>query len=551
MNLLRYLYRNSARGFWLAALCGLVSGLAATALVALINQALASRPGPEAWMGFAFFGLCLGGMVAKLIAEVQLLRLTQGAIYQMRIRLSQRLVATPLEQLMSMGKHRLLLILTEDINTLTHAFEWVPVLFVNSIIVLACLSYLAWLSGPMVLVLAGFLLTGLALFHFAERKPLEALAEARQQKDSLYQHFRSLIEGAKELKLNRSRATHFIGTVLADDADRYRRTFERGMAGYAWVANIGTQLFYLTIGLLLFIAPRWVPQAHAVLTGFTITLLYLIRPIVDSMIALPELRQASLSLARIRELEHSLDAMPLAEEAALPLASDAPLHIELQGIQHRYAREEDEQSFQLGPLDLSIRPGEILFIVGGNGSGKSTLALLLLGLLKPDAGLLSVNGIAIDDSRRDAYRQLFSAVFADFHLFEHLPGHEPERLLEPAERYLRALRMQHKVSVREGRFSTTALSTGQRKRLALIASYLEDRPIYLFDEWAADQDPVFKRIFYTELLPELQARGKTVIAITHDDAYFDCADRVVKLEDGQLKPVPRSSPDAQRLPTLA
>jgi putative ATP-binding cassette transporter len=145
-----------------------------------------------------------------------------------------------------------------------------------------------------------------------------------------------------------------------------------------------------------------------------------------------------------------------------------------------------------------------------------------------------MNGVRVDQSNIEHYRQYFGAVFADFHLFEHLLGIEPADLEKRAAHYIHKLGLEHKVKVDNQRFSTINLSTGQRKRLALITAYLDDKPIYLFDEWAADQDPEFKRVFYTVLLPELKAKGKTVIVISHDDTYFAHADRVVKLEEGRL-----------------
>ena len=191
----------------------------------------------------------------------------------------------------------------------------------------------------------------------------------------------------------------------------------------------------------------------------------------------------------------------------------------------------------LGPVDLMLEQGELVFVVGGNGSGKTTLSMLLLGLYAPESGCVVLNGVEVDDDNREQYRQHFAAVFADFHLFEHLLGDDSadaEQRTAEATRYVKALGLGHKVSIVDDRFSTVDLSTGQRKRLALVSAYLDDKPFYLFDEWAADQDPTFKRVFYMELLPELKARGKTVIVITHDDAYFQQADRVLKVENGRL-----------------
>jgi putative ATP-binding cassette transporter len=196
--------------------------------------------------------------------------------------------------------------------------------------------------------------------------------------------------------------------------------------------------------------------------------------------------------------------------------------------------------FSIGPINLTIQPGELVFIVGGNGSGKTTLAKVLTGLYEPEEGTIEVDGRTIGWRERAAYRQRFSAVFNDFHLFDALLGivdpDDPSRAQADARAnaLVAKLALDHKVKVVDGAFSTRALSTGQRKRLALVVAYLEDRPFYLFDEWAADQDPSFKAVFYEQLLPELRARGKAVIVITHDDRYFDLADRLLKLDNGRI-----------------
>ncbi|HWC59456.1 MAG TPA: cyclic peptide export ABC transporter, partial [Verrucomicrobiae bacterium] len=199
-----------------------------------------------------------------------------------------------------------------------------------------------------------------------------------------------------------------------------------------------------------------------------------------------------------------------------------------------YHRETEDSHFELGPINLRFRPGELVFLVGGNGSGKSTLAKIITGLYVPESGEIRIDGKTVTDKNRDDYRQLFSAVFVDFYLFENLHGIHNKNVDEQAKLYLDQLHLSHKVKVKDGVLSTTAVSQGQRKRLALLTAYLEDRSFYLFDEWAADQDPLFKDVFYTQLLPELKARGKTVLVISHDDKYFHVADRIIKLDYGKL-----------------
>lgn len=208
--------------------------------------------------------------------------------------------------------------------------------------------------------------------------------------------------------------------------------------------------------------------------------------------------------------------------------------IELIEVAHRYHREGEDHNFTLGPLNLLLKPGELVFLTGGNGSGKSTLALLLVGLYSPEGGRITLNGAVIGEANREEYRQRFSVVFSDFYLFESLLGLVESNVDERARAYLTQLQLDRKVTVADGVFSTVELSQGQRKRLALVTAYLEDRPFYVFDEWAADQDPLFKELFYTVVLSDLKARGKTVVVITHDDHYYHVADRCIRLEDGRI-----------------
>jgi putative ATP-binding cassette transporter len=221
--------------------------------------------------------------------------------------------------------------------------------------------------------------------------------------------------------------------------------------------------------------------------------------------------------------------------------------LELIGVTHSYRNERDDTPFILGPIDLSLRKGDLVYLVGGNGSGKSTLGKIICGLYPPESGQIRLNGKLITDKNRDEFRQFFSVIFSDFYLFENLMGLQSVNLDAQAKEYLDQLHLSHKVKVIDGALSTTSLSQGQRKRLALMTAYLEDRPFYLFDEWASDQDPIFKQIFYTRLLPDLKARGKTVLVITHDDKYFDLADRIIKLDFGKI--VGSSDPHPAFFPT--
>jgi putative ATP-binding cassette transporter len=208
--------------------------------------------------------------------------------------------------------------------------------------------------------------------------------------------------------------------------------------------------------------------------------------------------------------------------------------VELRGVDFTYHSGDDE--FHLGPIDLTLKRGEVVFLIGGNGSGKTTLVKLLIGLYTPDRGEVRLNGERITPDNLDWYRQHFSTVFFDFHLFDKLLGaFAPDMDVDAlANHYLQQLELDKKVTIASRSFSNIELSQGQRKRLALLAALIEERPVCVFDEWAADQDPHYKEIFYSRILPMLKTGDKIVLVVTHDDRYFQHGDRVIKLDEGKL-----------------
>ncbi len=227
------------------------------------------------------------------------------------------------------------------------------------------------------------------------------------------------------------------------------------------------------------------------------------------------------------------------EQDETSVVGDAVHSVELRNVTYAFPAKEGRARFELGPIDLTIHAGDLLFIVGENGSGKTTLIKLLLGLYAPQRGSVLLDGEKVRPDERDAYRQLFTTIFSDYYLFDDLAyGSLPE----DATPHLERLGIAHKVKVDGDHFTTTDLSTGQRKRLALVQAWLEHRPIIVTDEWAADQDPESRRVVYKELLPEMK-RGKTLIVISHDDRYFHVADWIVRMKDGKILGEDVSLPD--------
>ncbi|HEX2222694.1 MAG TPA: cyclic peptide export ABC transporter, partial [Thermoanaerobaculia bacterium] len=332
----------------------------------------------------------------------------------------------------------------------------------------------------------------------------------RPRSDDLYEHLREISAGATALKLQ-----------------------TRGQIAGQFIFS--QLVFFLLLATMVFIVPRFSTAYTSVVVKTTTAILFLIGPIGSLVGSMPTLAEANAAAERIYSLEERLD------RSGTPPPPDPPQwagfrEIRLEGVTFHYADEEGATTFAIGPIDFDVRAGEIVFISGGNGAGKSTLLKLLTALYRPDQGAVRVDGRLLTDDQRDSYYSLFAVIFSDFHLFRRLYG---IRAVSPGqiEELLALMDLDGKVHAADGEWDTLELSSGQRKRLALLVSFLEDRPIFVFDEWAADQDPAFRKKFYEELLPLLKERGKTVIAVTHDDRYFEAADRRFAMSEGRLTEV--------------
>ena len=535
MKIIYFMMRYSRRLLLLAVIAGIISGAANTALLAVINSALNQAQSQVMNLALVFVGLCVLVPVTRIVAELLLAHLGQGALYQLRMDLSRQILGVPLRKLEEVGVHRLMAALTDDVPTITNIVTVIPILCINIAVALSCLIYMSWLSWPLFFAVMAIIVIGIISYQLPVVKSFHYMTLARREGDNLFSNFRALTEGIKELKIHAARRKAFLTDTLEPTASRFRRHNIVALTIYSIASSWGQMLVFVVIGLLLFVLSGWFGISALVMTGFTLTILYLMTPLQVIMNTLPNMGRANVALNNVEELGLSLVPSTTEEDSTKLIAEGSSWSsLELSEVTHNYQREGEETLFVLGPINLQMGPGELIFVTGGNGSGKTTLAKLILGLYTPEGGEIRLDGQAITGELTDFYRQHFSVVFSDYFLFDTLLGLNSEQLDAKAREYLVQLQLAHKVKVTDGNFSTTDLSQGQRKRLALLTAYLEDRPIYLFDEWAADQDPLFKEIFYYQILPELKGRGKTVIAITHDDRYYHLGDRVIKLDNGQI-----------------
>jgi putative ATP-binding cassette transporter len=533
MKIIKFFFQHSRSSVLMSLTAGIVSGACNAALLAVINMGLKNTHASRNVI-WAFVGLCLLLPLTRYTAEILLSSLGQGALFRLRMQLCRQMLAAPLYHLEEIGPARLLTALTDDVPTITNAIGSIPLLCVNLALVVGCLVYMGTLSWILLTIVLGFMVFGIISYQLPILMVNNVFGQARKEANTLQSHFRALTQGTKELKIHHQRRQAFIADSLEGTSGAIQRYNLAGFKIYAAAASWGQTLVFVVVGLIVFLLPHLRQIAGSTLTAYAITLLYLMTPLQVVMNLLPQVSRANIALKTVRELGFTLVSKGSEEVAEVGPATSDWDKLELRGVTRSYRREGEDESFVLGPVNLTLKPGELVFITGGNGSGKTTLAKLLMALYPPESGTIYFQNQPVGPENQEFYRQHFSAVFSDFFLFDQLLGLLGPELDEQARKYLEQLKLSNKVQIKQGKFSTTDLSQGQRKRLALLTAYLEDRPIYVFDEWAADQDPYFKNIFYTQLLPALKARNKTVLVISHDDRYYYVADRIIKLDDGQI-----------------
>jgi putative pyoverdin transport system ATP-binding/permease protein len=540
MSLLRLFKYTSIRTVWMAIATGIIGGITSATLISIISRQLSGNPLPITQFLLYSSGLLVAVVGLNLAADWLLIRLAASTSYQLGMHLADQIVATPLRRIEQIGTPRLLALLTEDVSAISTALNTIPTLSISVSIIAGCLVYLIWLSPAAILTL-GLLMIPAVIGHiFLQKKAKEIARLAIRERNTVYKQYRMLTEGVKELQMNNQRQYAFLNSLLRPTVFSYRGKLVKTRMLHSLASSWSQMVYFLFVLGLFVIAPILEIDAP-ILTSYTLIALYMRSSVNSISMSMPQWATAGVAIKEIERLGFSFDrgesSPPRTQTEGL---STQPTTIHLHEVTHDYANQNhqtdqsDTPGFSLGPIDLTLHPGQLIFFVGGNGSGKTTLIKLLVGLYSPEQGTISLNGVPVTKANLEAYRQNFSVIFSDFYLFEELLGIEDLDLDSDAMSYLMRLQLSHKVKVEQGKLSTIDLSQGQRQRLALLTAYMEDRPIYVFDEWAAGQDPYFKDIFYRELLPELRQRGKLVLVISHDDHYFDVADRIIKLDFGQI-----------------
>lgn len=513
-----------------------VSGFANAAILAIINQA--ARTAGYQSVSIRYFTLFVIAMALYIIclriSSREMSRVMIDVVHRIRLRITEKVQQSELLALERIGKNRILSAITQEATIIADSGGNVISGLQSAIVVFFAFFYIGYLSIPAFLLTLLTSIAGVIIVQQSRALTRKWLKTAKSKEVEFLNYTTDAIEGFKEIKLNAQRGRDLrrdIEWCSSEITDLRIRTANLSTGN----TILAQSTFYVLIASVVFILPQLIPTYSQVIIEITTAILFIIGPLRLIIGLVPYFVMCDEATRAIVSLEQALDETESGERTALVPTGPAPTSftsVALDDVTFAY-KHDGAELFSIGPLSLTVNAGDIIFIIGGNGSGKSTLLKVLAGLYPPDSGTLSLDGAVLTPAALSGYRELYAAIFSDFHLFERLYG-----LIGADEQEIATLltdmQLSTKVQAVNNRWSTLDLSTGQRKRLALVVSLLDKRPLLIFDELAADQDPDFRRFLYEELLPRLKAEGRTIIAATHDDRYFHVADRVIKMEHGKV-----------------
>ncbi|EJB6122536.1 multidrug ABC transporter permease/ATP-binding protein [Campylobacter coli] len=472
-----------------------------------------------------FIALLIVFFLSSTIVELGLSVFGQNFIFKMQRRVVKQILDTPLLKVAKVGKARILASLGSDVRNISFGLLRLPDFLQSSILILCTSVYLCYLSPQIFTLCAIWIIVVFTINNFLMMKVYAYFRKARENDDALQNNYQNILDGHKELLINRYRAKLYYEDEFESNARSKKKNSTLGNLFNNLSSNFTNVALLALVGVEFYLALefKWASVAEA--TTIALSILFLRTPLVSMIGSFPTLLLAKIALDKIAKLE--LDDYKEHFEKTNFIKDWRQISFKNTSFSY-------DDNFHLNPVNLDLKKGELIFLIGKNGSGKSTFCMLLTGLFKPSEGEIFVDDMKIDDDNLDVYRSLVSAVFSDFHLFTKTLAKEKFADEEKIASWLEFLELKGKTRVEDHELVLTKLSTGQKKRLAMLIALLEERDILVLDEWAADQDPVFRRFFYKKLLPLLKEQGKTIFAITHDDAYFDSADRIFLAEGGNI-----------------
>ncbi len=535
-NILKMFRRESTSSAVPVLTMAMISGVANALILAIINSAVSAIYADGVHFRYLLmFGIVMGIYVlGKRFSLSRSILIAEDIVTRVRLRIADKIRKSELLCVENLGQSEIYTKLTQDTNLISQSMIVIVNASQSIIMVVFCLIYIAYTSRVAFLITIGAITIGVLVYLYNKRGIDQQLRETTMKETEFFGILGKIISGFKEIKMNKRRSRElfddFKNTAL--DAERLKVRTE---ISFITEIMFSDMFFYILLAVMVFLLPKIDQTYSEPVIRITTAILFIVGPLGMVVAAMPVFVRANFAIGNLYDLETYFDRemrTPVRDDQLSPVGFCPFEEIVFDNLTFSYKDGAGNPLFSVGPVDLSVKKGETLFLVGGNGSGKSTLLKLMTGLYTSDSGVVKVDGAVVTNSSREEYIGLFSTIFSDFYLFDKLYGVDgnPAKIAH----LLKLMELDRKTGVVDDRFTNISLSTGQRKRLAMIVALLEDRPIYIFDEWAADQDPAFREYFYNGLLKELKDQGKTIIAVSHDDRYFHCADRILRMEFGKV-----------------
>ncbi len=556
MKLLRLFFKSSPNKMFFSIMLGSIAGACYAAIIPLILSALNSESigiekqdsSPTIFLfwevsnhkyAFVFTSVCLFILFARTLSQVILIRLSMDVTSELRKDIYKKIAKAKIADIERIGDAKLLAVLTADIPRIIIGARQLPDLLMNSVSLLAMLLFVRYINENVFWFVMECIAFGIVTYQIPMLIGHRYLTQSRGYFDELYKSINGLIYGLKELKLNRKKREAYFDNVLSSIEDKVKASEKKGRTVLRVAINYGDLLSFFVIGAVSFIFVNYEAISTPELIAVIMVLLYITTPVALLLDFIPQFVTANVSLKKVHELGIDIPPENCSSVQEVPINWHS---IRFSKVEYQYRDCENGSGFKVGPLDFDIKRGEITFIVGGNGSGKSTLSKLITLHYHASSGDIYFGSELANGKNIESLRQDICAIYSDYYLFDSLLGYDHSPQMQSLiDHYLKVFALDKKVSAENGKFSTLSLSDGQKRRLALLVAFVEDKKLYIFDEWAADQDPDFKAVFYREILPKLKILGKAVVVISHDDRYFDLADNLIVMSEGKIERVERQN----------
>ncbi len=533
MGMLTLLLKESRTRVILCGLYSLGAGGTNGLLLIIISEVIATQSFFSKPYIFGFFATVILSQVLRYATNVTITKLVEGMTVKTQLIILKGLRSCRLDGFEKIGHSKIHNVLTSDCAAISRFIPDMIELITAAVTIIVCMGYLFYLSRLVFFMAILVMIIGASLYLLRQHSAKANLQQSRSQLDRTYKFVLDFLNGFKEVKMNSQMGDDLFNNHIISGFHNTRELLIKASKIVQLNYSMGLALFYSLLGLVLFYLPHQFPGDAAFISKIAIVLLYIVIPggqFFYSALQFVKLEVAVSNLENLkREASSKKEVLP--PQPIVPDQFENFSSIRIKGVQYTYFSETKQPLFSVGPMDVDIIRGNVVFITGGNGNGKTTLCKLITGLYIPQKGEIQVDHVIVSSQNVKRYRDLFSAVFSDFYLFDKLYGIEQPDPKQVSE-WLTRFDLSHKLTLTEGVLSTNKLSSGQRRRLALFCALMEQRPVLICDEMTADQEPGFREYFYKKFIPEMKQKGKTIIIITHDDRYFHLADQIVKLDYG-------------------